>query len=145
MSERVVKKGNEALCEAALRAGCKFFAGYPITPQTTATEYLSWRMKEVGGVFVQAECELAAINMVVGSAFSGTRSMTATSGPGLSLMTETLSVIAGTRLPTVIVDIQRAGAGIGGRELPLPVHRAPDEDGDADHSVKSPSAGRLGG
>jgi len=113
MSEKVVKKGNEAVCEAALRAGCRFFAGYPITPQTTATEYLSWRMKEVGGVFVQAESELAAINMIVGSAFSGTRSMTATSGPGLSLMTETLSVIAGTRLPAVIIDIQRAGAGIG--------------------------------
>lgn len=114
MSEKVVKKGNEALCEAALRAGCRFFAGYPITPQTTATEYLSWRMNEIGGVFVQAESELAAINMIAGSAHSGCRSMTATSGPGLSLMTETLSVMAGTRLPAVIVDIQRAGAGIGG-------------------------------
>jgi len=113
MSEKVVKKGNEAICEAALRAGCRFFAGYPITPQTTATEYLSWRMEEVGGVFVQAESELAAINMVAGGALGGARSMTATSGPGLSLMTETLSVMAGTRLPAVIVDIQRSGAGIG--------------------------------
>ncbi len=113
MSEKVVKKGNEAICEAAIRAGCRFFAGYPITPQTTATEYLSWRMPEAGGVFVQAESEVAAINMVAGSAMAGTRAMTATSGPGLSLMTEGLSVIAGTRLPTVIVNIQRSGAGIG--------------------------------
>lgn len=113
MSNKEIWKGNEAMSESAIRAGCRFFAGYPITPQTTITEYLSWRLDEVDGTFIQAESELSAINMVVGGTIAGSRSMTATSGPGLSLMTETLSVMAGGRIPAVIVDVQRGGAGTG--------------------------------
>lgn len=113
MSNKEIWKGNEAMSESAIRAGCRFFAGYPITPQTTITEYLSWRLDEVEGTFIQAESELSAINMIVGGTIAGSRSMTATSGPGLSLMTETLSVMAGGRIPAVIVDVQRGGAGTG--------------------------------
>jgi len=114
MGKKVVMQGNIATAEAAIRAGCKFFAGYPITPQTTITEYLSWRMPEVDGQFVQAESEVAAINMIIGSSAGGARTMTATSGPGLSLMAEGMSVLVAGRMPSVIVDVQRSGAGGGG-------------------------------
>ena len=85
MSEKVLMKGNEALAEAALRAGCRFYSGYPITPQTEILEYLSWRMDEVGGVFVQTESELAGINMLMGASCAGARVLTSSAGPGFTL------------------------------------------------------------
>lgn len=106
-------KGTEALAEGALRAGCRFFAGYPITPQTEVLEYLSGRMLEVGGAFVQAESELAAISMVYGAAAAGQRAFTSSSGPGFSLKQEGISYIASAELPAVIVDVQRYGSGLG--------------------------------
>lgn len=111
--KRQILSGNTALAEAAVRAGCKFYAGYPITPQTAITEYLSERMAETGGVFVQAESEVAAINMVLGASAAGARAMTATSCQGLSLMAEGMSSLAAGRIPGVIVDVQRGGAGTG--------------------------------
>ena len=107
-------KGNEALAEAAVRAGCRFFFGYPITPQSEIPEYLSWRLPEVGGVYLQAESEVAAINMVFGAAGSGARVMTASSSPGVSLMQEGISYLCGAELPCVIVNMQRGGPGLGG-------------------------------
>ena len=107
-------KGCEAIAEAAIRAGCRFFAGYPITPQSQILEYMSWRMPEVGGVFIQSESELAAINMVMGAAIAGFRSMTASSSPGISLMQEGISYMAGMELPAVIVNVNRGGPGLGG-------------------------------
>ena len=109
----VIMKGNEALAEGALRAGCGFFSGYPITPQNEILEYLSRRMPEAGGAFVQAESELAAINMVLGAASAGARSMTASSGPGFSLLQEGISYLIAADLPAVIVDVARFGSGIG--------------------------------
>ncbi len=106
-------KGCEAIAEAAVRAGCRFFAGYPITPQNEIPEYLSWRLPEVGGVFVQGESEVASINMVYGAAASGCRAMTSSSGPGISLKAEGISYLAGTGLPAVIVNISRGGPGLG--------------------------------
>ncbi len=106
-------KGNEAIAEAAVQAGCRFYAGYPITPQNEIPEYLSWRMPEVEGIFVQAESELAAINMVYGAAAAGLRAMTSSSSPGISLKQETLSYLAGAELPAVIVNMQRGGPGLG--------------------------------
>ena len=111
MAKSVAMQGNDALAESAIRAGMTFFAGYPITPQTEITEYLSTRMFEVGRQFVQAESELAAINMVSGAACTGHRAMTATAGPGFSLMAEGMSWMAGSRIPAVICDIGRGGAG----------------------------------
>ena len=111
--ERRFMKGNEALAEAAVRAGCRFFAGYPITPQNEIPEYLSRRLPEVGGTFVQGESEVASINMVIGSAFTGTRAMTSTSGPGFSLMCEGFSSLAGYAFPAVIMDVMRGGPGTG--------------------------------
>ena len=110
---KVFLKGNEAIAEAAVRAGCRFFAGYPITPQNEIPEYLSWRLPEVGGVFVQGESEVASINMVYGAAASGCRAMTSSSGPGISLKSEGISYLAGTKLPAVIVNISRGGPGLG--------------------------------
>ena len=107
-------KGNEALGEAAIRAGCVHFFGYPITPQTEVPEYLVKRLPEVGGVFVQAESEVAAINMVFGAAGVGVKCMTSSSSPGISLMAEGLSYIAACELPCVIINIMRAGPGLGG-------------------------------
>ena len=107
-------KGNEALAEAAVRAGCRFFFGYPITPQTEISEYLARRMPGVGGVFLQAESEVAAINMVYGAAGAGARVMTSSSGPGISLKQEGVSYLAGAELPCVIVNIMRGGPGLGG-------------------------------
>ena len=106
-------KGNEAIAEAAVRAGCRFFAGYPITPQNEIPEYFSKRLPEVGGAFVQGESELAAINMVIGASFGGTRAMTSSSGPGLSLKSEGLSTLAAAGLPAVIVNVMRGGPGTG--------------------------------
>jgi len=112
--ERSLMKGNEALAEAAIRAGCKCFFGYPITPQTEISAYLSKRMPKVGGVFLQAESEIGAINMIYGCAATGTRCMTSSSSPGISLKTEGISYIAGASLPCVIVNVQRGGPGLGG-------------------------------
>ena len=106
-------KGNEVIAEAAIQAGCRFYAGYPITPQNEIPEYMSWRMPEAGGVFIQAESELAAINMVYGASAAGVRAMTSSSSPGISLKQETISYLAGAELPAVIVNIQRGGPGLG--------------------------------
>ena len=107
-------KGNEAIAEAAIRGGCRFFAGYPITPQNEIPEYFSWRIREVGGAFVQAESEVAAINMIYGAAGAGARAMTSSSSPGISLKQEGISYICGAEIPCVIVNIVRAGPGLGG-------------------------------
>lgn len=107
-------KGNEALAEAAIRAGCKCFFGYPITPQTEISAYLAKRFQKEGGVFLQAESEIAAINMVLGAASSGVRAMTSSSSPGISLKSEGISYIAGSDLPCVIINVQRGGPGLGG-------------------------------
>lgn len=107
-------KGNEAIAEAAVRGGCRFFAGYPITPQNEIPEYMSWRLFEVGGQFVQSESEVAAINMVYGAAAAGTRAMTSSSSPGISLKQEGISYIAGAELPCVIINMVRGGPGLGG-------------------------------
>ncbi len=109
----LLMKGNEALAEAALHAGCRFYAGYPITPQNEIPEYLSRRMPEVNGIFIQAESEIAAINMVYGAAAAGARAMTSSSSPGMSLKQEAISFLAGAELPAVIVNIQRGGPGLG--------------------------------
>ena len=107
-------KGNEAIAEAAIMAGCRFFFGYPITPQNQIPEYMSARMPEVGGCFLQAESEIAAINMVYGASGAGARVMTSSSSPGISLKQEGISYIACTELPCVIVNIVRSGPGLGG-------------------------------
>lgn len=114
MAERTLMKGNEALAEAAIRAGCKCFFGYPITPQTEISAYLSKRMPKIGGVFLQAESEIAAINMIYGCAGTGVRCMTSSSSPGISLKAEGISYIAGADLPCVIINVQRGGPGLGG-------------------------------
>jgi len=106
-------KGNEALAEAAIRAGAEAFFGYPITPQSELLEYMSWRMPELGRVFLQAESEIGAINMVYGAASAGVRVMSSSSSPGISLMQEGLSYIAGSEVPVVLVDIMRGGPGLG--------------------------------
>jgi 2-oxoglutarate ferredoxin oxidoreductase subunit alpha len=106
-------KGNEAIAEAAVRSGLEAYFGYPITPQTELLEWLSKRMPELGRTFMQAESELAAINMVYGAACTGARVMTSSSSPGISLMMEGISYIAGTEVPVVLVDVMRAGPGLG--------------------------------
>lgn len=111
---KMLMKGNETIGEAAVRAGCRAFFGYPITPQTELPEYLAKRLPEAGGVFLQAESELAAINMVYGAAGAGVRVMTSSSGPGISLKVEGISYLAGAELPCVIVNIMRGGPGLGG-------------------------------
>ncbi len=112
--ERNLMKGNEALAEAAIRAGCKCFFGYPITPQTELAAYMAKRMNKAGGVFLQAESEIAAINMGLGAASTGVRAMTSSSSPGLSLKSEGISYIAGSDVPAVIINVQRGGPGLGG-------------------------------
>lgn len=107
-------KGNEALAEAAIRAGCKCFFGYPITPQTEISAYLAKNFAKAGGLFLQAESEIAAINMVLGASSTGTRVMTSSSSPGISLKSEGISYIAGSDLPCVIINVQRGGPGLGG-------------------------------
>jgi len=111
---KMLMKGNEAICEAALQAGCKLFFGYPITPQNEIPEYMSAKMGAVGGTFVQAESEVAAINMVYGAAATGTRVMTSSSSPGIALKQEGISYMAGARLPGLIVSVARCGPGLGG-------------------------------
>lgn len=110
---RTLMKGCEAIAEAAVRAGCRFFAGYPITPQNEIPEYLSRRMPEVDGIFVQGESEVASINMVYGAASTGVRAMTSSSGPGISLKSEGISYCAAARIPMVYVNVSRGGPGIG--------------------------------
>jgi len=111
---KVLMKGNEAMAAAAIRAGCKFFFGYPITPQNEIPEYMSRELPLAGGTFVQAESEIAAINMVYGAAGSGARVMTSSSSPGISLKQEGISYIAGAELPCLIINVMRAGPGLGG-------------------------------
>lgn len=113
MAEKVLMKGNEALAEAAVRAGCRFFFGYPITPQTELAAYMSKVMPKVGGTYLQAESEVAAINMVYGASAAGARVMTSSSSPGVSLKGEGVSYLAGADLPAVIVNVQRGGPGLG--------------------------------
>lgn len=112
--KRSLVQGNIALAEGAIRAGLNCYFGYPITPQNQIPEYFSARLPETGGVFLQAESELASINMVLGAASTGARAMTSSSGPGISLMQEGISFIAGMQLPCVIADIMRCGPGLGG-------------------------------
>jgi 2-oxoglutarate ferredoxin oxidoreductase subunit alpha len=107
-------KGNEAIAQAAINANCRFYAGYPITPQTELPEYLAKNMEKSGGVFLQAESEIAAISMVYGAAGTGVRAMTSSSSPGISLKQEGISYIAGSELPCVIVNVMRVGPGLGG-------------------------------
>ncbi len=114
MGERVLMKGNEAIAQAAISAGCRHFFGYPITPQTEVAAYMSKMMPKVGGVYLQGESEVASINMVLGAAAAGVRVMTSTSSPGISLMSEGISYIAGSDVPCVIVNVQRGGPGLGG-------------------------------
>jgi 2-oxoglutarate/2-oxoacid ferredoxin oxidoreductase subunit alpha len=109
----LLMKGNEAIAEAALRAGCRFYAGYPITPQNEIPEYMAKKMPEVNGIFIQGESEIASINMVYGASAAGFRAMTSSSSPGVSLMQEAISFLAGAELPAVIVNIQRGGPGLG--------------------------------
>ena len=106
-------KGSEAIAEAAIRAGCRYFFGYPITPQTEIPEYMSERMPEIGGCFLQAESEVGAINMVYGAAGTGERVLTSSSSPGVSLKQEGISYIAGAQLPCVIMNVMRGGPGLG--------------------------------
>ena len=114
MGNKVLMKGNEAIAEAAIRAGCRHYFGYPITPQTELAAYMAKRMPKIDGVFLQAESEIAAINMVYGVAATGRRVMTSSSSPGVSLKQEGISYIAGSDLPCLIVNVQRGGPGLGG-------------------------------
>ena len=114
MSDKIFAKGNEAVAMAAIEAGVRCYFGYPITPQSDIPEYLSRELPKTGGTFIQAESEIAAINMVLGAAATGVRAMTSSSGPGISLKQEGISYMAGAELPGVIVDIMRQGPGLGG-------------------------------
>lgn len=114
MGQKLLMKGNEVIAEAAVRAGCRHYFGYPITPQTEIAHYMAKRMPEVGGVFLQAESEVSAINMVYGAASAGKRVMTSSSSPGISLKQEGISYASGAQLPAVIVNIMRGGPGLGG-------------------------------
>lgn len=114
LNKKLLMKGNEAIAEAAIQSGCRCYFGYPITPQTEIGAYMAKRMPEVGGVFLQAESEIAAINMVYGAASTGVRAMTTSSSPGISLKQEGISYIAACELPCVIVNVMRGGPGLGG-------------------------------
>ena len=114
MADKVLMKGNEAMAEAAIMAGCRHYLGYPITPQTEIAAYMSKRMPKIGGTFLQAESEISAINMVIGVASAGKRAMTSSSSPGISLKGEGLSYLAGCDLPAFVVNVQRGGPGLGG-------------------------------
>ncbi len=114
MAEKVLMKGKEAIAEAAIKAGCRHYFGYPITPQTEIAAYMAKRMPKIGGTFLQAESEVSAINMVYGVAGAGFRVMTSSSSPGISLKQEGISYIAGADLPALIVNVQRGGPGLGG-------------------------------
>lgn len=111
--EKVLMRGCEAMAEAAIRAGCRFYAGYPITPQSELAEYMALELPKYGGVFIQAESEIAAINMVLGASVTGTRAMTSSSSPGISLKQEGISYLAGCELPAVIANFGRGGPGLG--------------------------------
>ena len=113
MSERILMRGNEALCEGAIIAGCRYYFGYPITPQNEVPAYMAMRMPEVGGVFLKAESEIGSINMVWGASLAGKRAMTSSSSPGISLMQEGISYLAAGELPAVIVNMVRGGTGLG--------------------------------
>ncbi len=113
MTEKRLMYGNHAVVEGVIYAGCRFFAGYPITPQNEIPEYMSIRMNEEGGVFLQTESEIAAINMLFGAAAAGRRAMTSSSSPGISLMQEGLSYIAGADMPVLVVNVNRGGPGLG--------------------------------
>ena len=113
MSEKVLMRGSNVIGEAAVRAGCRFYAGYPITPQNELPEYLSARMVEVGGTFIQGESEIASINMLIGASAAGVRVMTSSSSPGIALKQEGISYMAGLELPGVIVNMMRGGPGLG--------------------------------
>jgi len=113
-AEKVFLKGNEAVAMAALEAGCRCYFGYPITPQSDIPEYLSRELPRLGGEFIQAESEIGAINMLLGASAVGARAMTSSSGPGISLKQEGISYMAGSELPGVIIDVMRAGPGLGG-------------------------------
>jgi len=114
MSEMVLMKGNEAMSEAAIKCGCRYYFGYPITPQNEIAEYMAERMPQVGGFSMQAESEIAAVNMVLGASAAGARAMTSSSSPGISLKTEGISYMVGSDLPCVVANIQRGGPGLGG-------------------------------
>ncbi len=114
MANKVLMKGNEAIAEAAIIAGCRHYFGYPITPQTEIAAYMAKKMPKIGGTFLQAESEIAAINMVYGVASAGKRVMTSSSSPGVSLKSEGLSYLAGADLPSLVVNVQRGGPGLGG-------------------------------
>ena len=114
MADKVLMKGNEAIAEAAIQAGCRHYFGYPITPQTEIAAYMAKRMPKIGGTFLQAESEIAAINMVYGVSAAGKRVMTSSSSPGISLKSEGLSYLAGADLPALVVNCQRGGPGLGG-------------------------------
>ena len=114
MAKKVLMKGNEAIAEAAIKSGCLHYFGYPITPQTEIAEYMAKRMPKVGGLCLQAESEVSAINMIMGAAASGSRCLTSSSSPGVSLKSEGISYIVGCDLPCVIVNVQRGGPGLGG-------------------------------
>lgn len=113
MAKSTLMKGNEAIAEAALRAGCRFYSGYPITPQSEILEYLSWRMDEVGGDFIQTESELSGINMMLGASAAGARVLNSSSGPGFTLLQEGISYLVAADLPAVIVNVMRYGNGLG--------------------------------
>lgn len=114
VSKKVFLKGNEAIALAAINAGCHYYFGYPITPQNEIPEYMAKHLPEVGGEFLQAESEIASVNMMLGAAATGVRVMTSSSGPGISLMQEGFSYIAGNELPCVVVNMSRQGPGLGG-------------------------------
>jgi len=114
LSTRLFVKGNDALAMAAVEAGCRFYFGYPITPQNEIPEYLSRVLPKINGVFIQAESEIASINMLLGASATGARAMTSSSGPGISLMQEGISYMAGSELPGLIVNVSRSGPGLGG-------------------------------
>lgn len=114
MNKKILIKGNEALARAAIKAGCKYFFGYPITPQTEIGAYMARKLPKIGGTFIQAESEIAACNMLFGCAAAGKRAMTSSSSPGISLKTECISYMAACDIPAVIVNVQRGGPGLGG-------------------------------
>jgi len=114
VAKRLLVRGNEAICRGAIEAGCRFYFGYPITPQNDIPEFMSREMPKINGVFIQAESEIASVNMVMGAAATGARAMTSSSSPGISLKMEAISYMAGMELPCLIVNISRSGPGLGG-------------------------------
>ena len=135
---KLLMKGAEAIGEAAIAAGCRLFFGYPITPQNEIPEYMSLRLPQVGGTFVQAESEVAASNMIYGAGGAGARVFTSSSSPGISLMMEALSYLVGAQVPVVIVNIMRAGPGLGVSFPPRPItSRPPRGEGTATTAASS--------